>query len=299
MSKETFKIEYGLKHIKGFDKLSKSKQKEYEFKSGKEAYSYNLALLKHIGKKKYDYLQCWEPGLLDTKETIYDYDTLYDLSEKDKAFQLKSIKEHQKEGEEYYNPQFDENYCYLWGEWFRYINADENNKLIYASIYGLNSYLYYEIQDIIDKYINKKIPNMLHNEYKESMFTTKINEKGKKYRTVNFNYETRAFGKEKEYKEIHDYISRNDYFIYLTNLIEKHIKDFGICTFIKQDFKDWDYCEDHILANNETAKLIHTKTYMKDLVHYQQPFGVVENVMEKIIKEAKKDLNKKFPILKI
>lgn len=36
MSKETFKIEYGLKHIKGFDKLSKSKQKEYEFKSGKK-----------------------------------------------------------------------------------------------------------------------------------------------------------------------------------------------------------------------------------------------------------------------
>lgn len=48
-------------------------------------------------------------GLLKP-ETIYDYDTLYDLSEKDKAFQLKSIKEHQKEGEEYYNPQFDENY---------------------------------------------------------------------------------------------------------------------------------------------------------------------------------------------
>jgi hypothetical protein len=271
--------------------------------SEKEIYELNKYILKETEEKKYNYLFCNEVGRLDEKkETIFDYKNLYEWDKKWWEFQKASLIDVKNETKykKWYEVNYKEyNTLYMQGEWFRWIEeeiccSETNETMYYGILEGLKSYIVTEITERIDKWINKKIPNQSYKPYQEDLF--KETDDGM-YEMAKM--EIRAGGKEKQLELLKEIYREN--FPEIEEEIIIKIKPYENYTFsiIKYDeFKKEETIENAlkyiIIGGLEAAKNISFKSLLKDTYKLEQPYGIVENLIERIWKEVKKKYLKKW-----
>lgn len=271
--------------------------------SEKERYDINAEALKKIGKTEYNYLECWEPGRLDTDETIFDFETLYEFDYKWWEFQknaeygsIEELKQYMVKGSNTWTPEkiadsmnrFEEKYkngysIYMSGDWFRLF--DDNDIFLYSQFISLEWYLYYELESFVDNLRESALPYELND--KEFDFQTLLNENDpeKKYK---------ANGREQELDSLQDLI--RDYEVNkLSKKIKQTIKnhpDIAGKAFrvdIGYDEKKFDPFTHFIFVDESTLKAIRTKHFLDDFNKLKEDEKVLENILSELKESVKND----------
>jgi hypothetical protein len=237
-----------------------------------ELYIYNEHKLKYYGDlynlKKYDYFSFNEPGSEKTK--IKKFKNLKEWDIKEWKFQKK------------YNPDLFKEYnkLYMIGSWFRIYSKRlyflKKKELIYGQLESATSFITNEVTEKLNDYLNKTIPNEYYTPFNKTMFEKK--NKDDKFYTMSDSI-LRAGGKEKEYLYFRKLI--NECYYDIEKEVLNELKNYEGCTFRKLSDKKIDL-DFFLIGGITAAENITFKNFMFKFHEYEQPFGIIENIIEKM-----------------
>lgn len=269
-------LKNGFNLAKVFDKLSEKEKYEAD----------KYVLLKTEDKEKdYLYISEWQKK----GGSIFDYETIYDWDKKQWKHHKDSIDEKSLKAtfqKKWYKQNFTKyRNLYMLGDFFRWIEESSfggsKRELVYGELEGLYNYIKTEVDNKLEDLINKKYPNMMYDEYRKPAFSSGV-----------FTYEIRAAGKEKKLKKLNMKKLKKTYLI--EKKIEEKIKKLDGYTFVKDiygygedDGKIYERRRCLIVGGIKAAKKIGFDSFLDDFYALQQPYEVIEIVVEQIVKEIK------------
>ena len=287
------------------NKVNKLVDKIFDDFDDKDKYKANEYILLNTQLKKYDYLMCTEIGRINENENIFNYKNILEWDNEWWNFQ-KSHTDYKNMKTKYQKKWWKHNFSeyknlYMNGDWFRWIekkdwsSKEDKGYMIYGVLEGLHSHISLKISDLIDKRIDKEYPNMFYSNFREPMFK-KI--KNSKYFTMKKS-SYRAGGFEKELKKLQTLKIENFYKI--EEIISEKIKPYSSYTFTLWEYHDyknsekiWDGVKLMLVGGFEAAENISFKTFLDDFYEKEQPYGIVENLIEEIYSDIEKNIIDKW-----
>ena len=162
---------------------------------------------------------------------------------------------------------------FLYGSWCRWVN--EIDRIEYGTLVSVESFYLDVVSELTRELLDKVIPNIL--------LTSSEKIEGKKMYTMDF--ETRAMGREEEY----DSLNKKTYAFnekFVKDTLGGVIKGLSGCVFTKTSGMAKDITTEVIIPDLGTAKMLKTKTIMAEIRKLEQPFGVLDQRIDKVLEEC-------------
>ena len=178
-------------------------------------------------------------------------------------------------------------YFYSYGSWCRWII---NNSLTYGTIESVENYFVDKVSKIVSKKIEEYIPSCFTH-YPDKEFTPNSDKT-----LTTWNMETRANGREEELIAL----KRKSYQLeidFVKDNLDELIEDLKGKTFKKITYGVKNDAMTHLyIPDIETAKLLSTENFLVDFYRLEQPFNIVKQKVNLIIKikKLKKKLYKLY-----
>jgi len=267
------------KKIKFYKKLNDDNKEElWNLLSDYEKYTINLKIQKKI-------------GFGNNKFTLNEYGSSFNLSK------YKSLMQWDKEQYIYQKKQgqtnIDDKYkIYLFGDWCRLI---EDKKLIYGTLSSVSSYLYEQVTNKLTKFEKNLYPHTLYiNSKKESKKQRNPLTKKKEY-LYTMNFTTKAYGREKELKEIQDFIRKFEYetlYPKIKKYVAKHLKNKTYRVVDKKDI--FDNSNQFLFTDKEALKNCTFKNFLTTFNELKGDTNDLKDIEKKFLKYSKKYILKNY-----
>ena len=260
------------KRIKFYTKLNDEEKDElWSLLSNYEIYSINLELQKKI-------------GFGHDKFSFNEFGAGYDISK------YKHLKEWDKEQYTYQKKHgqthLDDSYkIYLFGDWCRFV---ENKKLVYGMLLSLSSYIFEQVSEKLLKFESELYPHKVTTTSKKCK-KKRINPlTKKKERFYTMDFTTKAYGKEKELKELQKFIRKFEHEILypkIKNYVANHIKNRTYRVIDKKD--TFDNFHQFLFSDKEALENCTFENFLNDFNALKRDTKDLKYIKKKFIKYAK------------